>query len=163
MEFRFFFNCCGLIWVRIYYELIFICSFLDHCLVMMKGFEKLRKSMSHAIDMNLSKFWEMLWDRQAWQAAFHGVEMSWTCLGDWTIIFILILMWIVVYIILFFFLRFFDCLIFVVFPILCLCIYLFSLSLYQYGTNSCLLWSNILLRIIKDIPRKYTHLVKINN
>ena len=104
MEFSFFFfNCCGLIWVRIYYELIFIWPFLDHCLVMVKGFEKLHKSMSHAVDMNLSKFWEMVWDSQAWKTAPHGVEMSWTCFGDWTIIFILILMWIVVSIIVFFF------------------------------------------------------------
>lgn len=46
--------------MRIYYELIFISPFLDHCLVMVKGSEKLRKSMSHAIDMNLSKFWEVV-------------------------------------------------------------------------------------------------------
>lgn len=94
----FFFNCCGLICMRIYYELIFICPFLDHCLVMVKGFEKLHKSMTPAIDMNFSKFWKMVWD-----SAFHGVAMSWTCLGDWTIIFIWILMWIEVSIILFFF------------------------------------------------------------
>lgn len=159
MEFKCFcFNCCGLICMRIYYELIFICPFLDHCLVMVKGFEKLHKSMTPAIDMNFSKFWKMVWD-----SAFHGVAMSWTCLGDWTIIFIWILMWIEVSIILFFFFLFLDCFIFAIFPILCLCVYLFSLSLYQYGTNSYLLWSNILSHIIKDIPRKYTHLVKINN
>lgn len=99
MEFKCFcFNCCGLICMRIYYELIFICPFLDHCLVMVKGFEKLHKSMTPAIDMNFSKFWKMVWD-----SAFHGVAMSWTCLGDWTIIFIWILMWIEVSIILFFF------------------------------------------------------------
>ena len=105
MKFRFcfFFYCCGFICVRIYYELIFICPFLDHCLVMVKGFEKLHKSMSPAIDMKLSKFWEMAWDRQAWHGALHGVAMSWMCLGDWTIISIWILMWIEVSIILFFF------------------------------------------------------------
>ena len=29
-----------------------------------------------AIDMNLSKFWEMVEDREAWHAAVHGVKKS---------------------------------------------------------------------------------------
>ena len=29
-------------------------------------------------DMNLNKFWELVMDREAWRAAFHGVTKSWT-------------------------------------------------------------------------------------
>ena len=32
--------------------------------------------------MNLGKLREMLRDREAWRAAVHGVEKSWTRLGD---------------------------------------------------------------------------------
>ena len=37
-----------------------------------------------AMDMNLSKFWEMVKDREAWHAAVYGVAKSWTQLSDWT-------------------------------------------------------------------------------
>ena len=30
------------------------------------------------MDMNLSKFWEMVKDREAWCAAVHGVPKNWT-------------------------------------------------------------------------------------
>ena len=34
------------------------------------------------IDMNLSKLWELVMDREAWPAVVHGVTKSWTLLRD---------------------------------------------------------------------------------
>ena len=33
-------------------------------------------------DLNLSKLWEMVRDREAWSAGIHGVVKNWTRLGD---------------------------------------------------------------------------------
>ena len=40
--------------------------------------------ITHSLDMNFGKVQEMVRDREAWQAAVHGVAKSWTRLGNWT-------------------------------------------------------------------------------
>ena len=39
-------------------------------------------AVTDAMDVNLGKLWEMIRDREAWNAAVRGITKSWTRLGD---------------------------------------------------------------------------------
>ena len=51
-----------------------------------RGWQRMRwlDSITHSMNVNLSKLWKIIEDNEAWSAAIHGVTKSWTGFSNWT-------------------------------------------------------------------------------